>query len=266
VNNFKKRIAIAAVLTSGVLGAGSLQAASVSYDLTLSNDGTGNIPDGASYASVTIDDTGGTGLINFTVTILDSILTDNAGDNFGLQDFGFNVLTPGDATGLVTADITNLPTDWIADVSFTPPNSGGTAMDGFGKFDVAVDNTGTTRLDPLTFSIDLGLDQTATDDIFDYIAASVLGSGDGPFFAAHIVGFNDLNPLPPADDPEDGMGDCYDTTGMGDYTAACNFLTSVWVAGDTPVPPAEVPVPAAVWLFGSGLLGLVGIARRKKPA
>ena len=27
---------------------------------------------------------------------------------------------------------------------------------------------------------------------------------------------------------------------------------------------AVVPVPAAVWLFGSGLLGLVGIARRKK--
>ena len=27
-----------------------------------------------------------------------------------------------------------------------------------------------------------------------------------------------------------------------------------------------VPVPAAVWLFGSGLLGLVGIARRKKSA
>ena len=24
-----------------------------------------------------------------------------------------------------------------------------------------------------------------------------------------------------------------------------------------------VPVPAAIWLFGSGLLGLVGIARRK---
>jgi hypothetical protein len=27
-----------------------------------------------------------------------------------------------------------------------------------------------------------------------------------------------------------------------------------------------VPVPAAVWLFGSGLLGLVGMARRKKAA
>jgi hypothetical protein len=31
--------------------------------------------------------------------------------------------------------------------------------------------------------------------------------------------------------------------------------------GTTPIP-----VPAAVWLFGSGLLGLVGVARRKKQA
>lgn len=29
--------------------------------------------------------------------------------------------------------------------------------------------------------------------------------------------------------------------------------------------PAPVPVPAAVWLFGSGLLGLIGIARSKSP-
>jgi len=30
--------------------------------------------------------------------------------------------------------------------------------------------------------------------------------------------------------------------------------------------PASVPLPAAVWLFGSGLLGLAGIARRKVAA
>ena len=29
---------------------------------------------------------------------------------------------------------------------------------------------------------------------------------------------------------------------------------------------AAVPVPAAVWLFGSGLLGLIGVARRRKLA
>jgi hypothetical protein len=28
----------------------------------------------------------------------------------------------------------------------------------------------------------------------------------------------------------------------------------------------HVPIPAALWLFGSGLLGLIGIARRSKTA
>jgi len=29
---------------------------------------------------------------------------------------------------------------------------------------------------------------------------------------------------------------------------------------------SQVPLPAAVWLFGSGLIGLIGISRRKKAA
>jgi hypothetical protein len=44
-----------------------------------------------------------------------------------------------------------------------------------------------------------------------------------------------------------------------------NFdITSVHITSDPPGP--VVPVPAAVWLFGSGLLGLVGVARRRKSA
>ncbi|MCP4503572.1 MAG: VPLPA-CTERM sorting domain-containing protein, partial [Deltaproteobacteria bacterium] len=27
---------------------------------------------------------------------------------------------------------------------------------------------------------------------------------------------------------------------------------------------SAVPAPAAIWLFGSGLIGLIGVARRKK--
>ena len=45
---------------------------------------------------------------------------------------------------------------------------------------------------------------------------------------------------------------------LGTIAAGCTFI-----AGDT-CPTTVIPVPAAVWLFGSGLLGLVGVARRKK--
>jgi len=54
-----------------------------------------------------------------------------------------------------------------------------------------------------------------------------------------------------------------------EFTAICgadagcfSFLAvdNVTVTADVPA----VPVPAAVWLFGSGLLGLVGVARRRK--
>ena len=39
---------------------------------------------------------------------------------------------------------------------------------------------------------------------------------------------------------------------------------AISATGSEVPPPSAVPVPAAVWLFGSGLLGLVGVARRKK--
>jgi hypothetical protein len=46
-----------------------------------------------------------------------------------------------------------------------------------------------------------------------------------------------------------------------------NFdVQSVHLDNYIATPGPGVPIPAAVWLFGSGLLGLVGIARRKKKA
>src|SRR3989344_819417 len=48
-----------------------------------------------------------------------------------------------------------------------------------------------------------------------------------------------------------------DTLGGGDLDY--NDLSYLF----TNVGTAPVPVPAAVWLFGSGLLGLIGVARRK---
>ncbi|BAV33875.1 hypothetical protein SCL_1570 [Sulfuricaulis limicola] len=41
-------------------------------------------------------------------------------------------------------------------------------------------------------------------------------------------------------------------------------LLGQWTSMSLTVAPAPIPVPAAAWLFGSGLLGLAGIARRRK--
>ena len=48
--------------------------------------------------------------------------------------------------------------------------------------------------------------------------------------------------------------------GFGEYTLNLNGPNSY----DGTFEVSSVPVPAAVWLFGSGLLGLIGVARRKK--
>ncbi len=41
-------------------------------------------------------------------------------------------------------------------------------------------------------------------------------------------------------------------------------IEAAYAGGSVPLPSSVVPVPAAVWLFGSGLLGLVGVASRRR--
>ncbi|HSB94978.1 MAG TPA: VPLPA-CTERM sorting domain-containing protein [Spongiibacteraceae bacterium] len=53
-----------------------------------------------------------------------------------------------------------------------------------------------------------------------------------------------------------------DKSGSG---TTANTTTINWqVSGNAPPPAPTVPVPAAAWLFGSGLLGLAGTARRRR--
>ena len=96
---------------------------------------------------------------------------------------------------------------------------------GFGKFEFELSGSGSSRTELLTFSIS-GVDG---DSIHDYAVGSTLNPSSGEYFAAHIAGFDE-------------------TYGVD----------SAQFSGST-----VVPVPAAVWLFGSGLIGLAGIARRK---
>ena len=60
--------------------------------------------------------------------------------------------------------------------------------------------------------------------------------------------------------PNLGLDRDYHLHPQGVATAGAAYTLSLW--GST----APVPVPAAVWLFGSGLVGVVGLARRKMSA
>jgi len=57
----------------------------------------------------------------------------------------------------------------------------------------------------------------------------------------------------------------YTTDTLGSPVAALDSQGNTFF-GESGQSLGAVPVPAAIWLFGSGLLGLVGIARYKKTA
>ena len=204
-------------------------AASVTYFLTDSNA----LSDGPAYLSVTIADGEGddAGDIIFTVDADDSLLCPGGcvGDNFGTQVFGFN------SVPALTVDNFELPDDWSA--AF-----GGGSLSEFGKLDIKMKGKGSSRQDPLIFHI-VGIG----DDTIESYALGFNNEGDETaWFAAHVAGFNQLERC-------------------GENMTSCD---SAWFGGgEGAFPPSSVvPVPAAVWLFGSGLLGMVSVARRGRKA
>jgi hypothetical protein len=211
-------------------------AASVSFFLDQSN----TLPDGTNYLSVmlTENDTGG---VDFLVQTLDP-LNNMAGSHFGIQKFGFSFAdgTLGEISGLQDHKYhkhgrqeeyfgKHKAWDAISDLPDHWSVQNNKSMDGFGKFDIRLAGTGRSRTDSLSFTVD-----NVTLNDFDSL------------FSAQVAGFEWCN----IDDKRRswcGGKDC---------------ITSAYFAGSMPV--SQVPVPGALWLFGSGLAGLLGLASRRK--
>ena len=219
----KMAVTLSSVATTAAMGlvlAGPVNAASVSYFLDQSNrlpDGTNYLKDGTNYLKVTIDDQGLAGAINFTLQPFDS-LSDLSKCTLSIGRFGFN----GDE--LDKSNIAGLPDGWKL--------KNEKKIAGFGRYENVL--FGKPLTDSLTFSI-VGIDG---DSIFSY--AESHDGGKGLFFSALV------------------NGTCKH---CGEHEH--RYSRSGTFGGST-LAAAPVPVPAAEWLFGSGLLGLIGIAKRKK--
>jgi hypothetical protein len=143
--------------------------------------------------------------------------------------------------------------DLVSDDMFAAYNDSYVILD-LGE-SVTIDNSyeiEITDIDGISLPGKLGAVSISDDNtIFDF-AGEVFGTGDGTISLASSSGskFRYIK-----------IEQLNNPTGCSGNKTVCQTLAldSVIVNHDANV----VPVPAAVWLFGSGLLGLVGVARRR---
>ena len=180
--------------------------------------------------------------IKFTVDPDATLFTAaNSNKDIGISSFGFNT-DDGLFSGVI--DFFGTASGWN-----TSQDQG---QDGWGSFDVVVkSNGGTTWQDPLIFWV-TGVTGDTPDS---YNNRTTDNEGYDRYFAAHVMNID--TGVMAWRDPNDQSGD--DCVPVANPDPNCEFLPLTSAFFTTPVP-----VPAAVWLFGSGLLGLAGIARRRK--
>ena len=128
------------------------------------------------------------------------------------------------------------------------------------------------------FTLDTVMATGASGDIIGTVDGSTpIGSGGSVVFGSgSVTDFFTVGPWSfdlltlNNDDPTltdylslSGTGLLYKDGEIGGHTANWSFTAQSLTSYSMTVTTTVVPVPAAVWLFGSGLLGLVGVARRK---
>lgn len=119
--------------------------------------------------------------------------------------------------------------------------------------------TGTITSNPLNSNVFIfgsAVTATATELSYDFTPADtttfMLFSGLNLFWCLETTGCND------AADLSEHIGSGTVATQSVDYSGFTGENSLVFATATV------VPVPAAVWLFGSGLIGLAGFARRKR--
>ena len=169
-------------------------------------------------------------------------------------------ITTGDATGVSFGDIVTLDLNWLNDAIVSPVGESNLTLNSsFGNtmtFSIVDSATQTTKFSLINNPIPGSGDYPTahfTDGVidgfelnwFDVTPSSALGGGWSVYFTTALITL---------DQTGDIFFEVYDDSASGD-----------WFEGSLNLPAASpAPIPGAVWLFGSSLLGLVGIRRKMK--
>jgi len=203
-----------------------------------------------------------TGTCTFGGTSTGTELTDMGGSFFGMDTNGDGVFQPGEKTALSM---------------FAPIHIGSTNA-ALGAHPGAPDGSESPVIDnPWFFAGATGMSQLGSpiSVISNFGSVKTL---DFSGWQVRWAGFNETNPAGP------GAGSTYIPMGatatITCSTSSCSTSSTFSLVMDAHVPVAftstayqlnlaghvgsAVPVPAAAWLFGSGLAGLAGVARRRR--
>jgi hypothetical protein len=158
---------------------------------------------------------------------------------FGSLDYFNGTTNSGTDTNKVDLDV---------GLNFTSPTS---LTENF-TFNLGIENTPNTSSDPNENADIVNFDNTVPSNFF---------SSDGVDYTLEFLGFGTLT----------GEGFTVEDSfrvleNEGAKVDLVGRITSTPSAGPTPstdpTTPSAVPVPAAVWLFGSGMIGLIGMRRK----
>ena len=193
----------------------------------------------------------GSGIAGDGFSAVISITADATGDGFSVDSFS------QDAYINTSGGTFALWADSVAGMSGTLDAAGNMTFDATGRTGIAATFAGNIGAQPWNIDDAPDGDGTGTQDIWTTGTQTANATGASASFS--------LTGVPITGNDTDGFA--------GQLIAAGNIGTAWGFFVNTQyseryeldiVNTTVIPVPAAVWLFGSGLLGLVGVARRRK--